>query len=136
MGSQHSGPVSVLLAEDDAANRFVLTSYLEKLGMAVRPATNGHEALQLLDCERFDLVILDIVLPGMDGLEVLTRLRHPSHPQRGVAVLVQTGRVTRDDLARFREAGCDACVAKPYRPEDIMGKVVDVLTARGYDLSS
>jgi len=125
---------TVLLAEDDAANRFVLQSYLEKLGLAVRVATNGMEALRLLAAEVFDLVILDIVLPGVDGLEVLTRLRAEDHPLRDVPVLVQTGRVTRQDMERFREAGCDDCISKPYKPEDIMGKVVNLLKERGHAL--
>lgn len=139
MGSQSSaflpdvdsGIVSVLLAEDDPANRFMLRTYLERLGVEVRTAGCGTEALRLLGMQRFDLVVLDIVLPRMDGLEVLRRLRSERHPQRGVPVLVQTGRVSREDVTRFREAGCDEWIAKPYRPDDLMGKVVEMLAARG-----
>ncbi len=127
--------VRVLVAEDDAANGFVLQVYLQKLGADVRLASSGTEAWRLLAAERFDLVILDIVLPGMDGLELLTRLRAPAHPQRQVPVLVQTGRVGQEDIVRFRAAGCDACIAKPYRPEDIMGMVVGMLAERGCALS-
>lgn len=125
---------SVLLAEDDPANRFVLQAYLEKLGLVVRTAANGIETLRLLASERFDLVILDIVLPGVDGVEIMQRLREPGHPLRDVPVLVQTGRATREDVAIFRQAGCTDCIFKPYKPEDIMGKVVELLGSRVFAL--
>lgn len=129
------GPsASVLLAEDDPANRFVLQTYLEKLGLVVRTAANGIETLRLLASERFDLVILDIVLPGVDGVEIMRRLRAPGHPLRDVPVLVQTGRATREDVDIFRQAGCTDCIFKPYKPEDIMGKVVELLGSRVFAL--
>ncbi|EPR41697.1 response regulator receiver protein [Desulfovibrio sp. X2] len=127
---------SILVAEDDAASRFVLEAYLRRLGFHVMSAVSWPEVLEAMAREHFDLVILDIGLPVMDGMEVLGRIRAESFSQRDVAVIVQTGYTDSEDVDACRTLGCDDFIAKPYDPEDLLGKVLVTLMERGYALQA
>ena len=70
--------IEVLLVDDDARLPEMLTAFLEPQGVAITRAANGAAALALLDRQTFDAVLLDVTMPGMDGLEVLRRLRAKS----------------------------------------------------------
>lgn len=101
----------VLLVEDDDANRTILGEFLRTRGFVVEEAATGTETLERVEACRPDLVVLDIQLPGMDGLEVLTRLRAGAAappPVLALTALAMTG-----DRERILEAGADAYLAKP-----------------------
>lgn len=101
----------VLLVEDDDANRTILGEFLRTRGFVVEEAASGTEALERVAVRRPDLVVLDIQLPGMDGLEVLARLRAgAAAPPR---VLALTALAMAGDRERILAAGADAYLAKP-----------------------
>lgn len=123
--------LKVLVAEDDPANGFVIKSVLSTAGFEVHVAVSGCEALDRIQTDDYDLIVLDIVLPRVDGLEVLKRLRSPDFPKPGLPVLIQTGRAVAADIARFTDAGCDGWIVKPYKAEALLEKVLEILDAKG-----
>jgi len=103
----------VLLVEDNKATIDVLEQALQYLGYDVRVATTGLEAVKMAVSELPDLVVMDIMLPKLDGFEATRRLReNPS--TRDVPILAATAKTMPGDKERCLEAGCDAYIAKPF----------------------
>ena len=102
----------VLLVEDDVRNIFALSSVLEPLGARLEIARNGREALEMLDRRSFDLVLMDIMMPEMDGLEAMRRIR--AQPRLAeLPIIALTAKVMRDDRQRCFDAGANDYIAKP-----------------------
>lgn len=118
-----AGPVRVLIVEDDRNIADVVRRYLEREGYAVEVATDGARGLQLALDEVPDLVILDLMLPSMDGMEVCRRLRE-THP---VPVIILTARGGEGDRVDGLDAGADDYVAKPFSPRELTARVKAVL---------
>ena len=100
----------ILVVEDDDANRRLLRAFLEREGFEVREAADGPGALQAVAAEEVDLVVLDLGLSGIDGLDVLASIRR----RDDVPVLVLTGRIDEQQRVRGLDAGADDYVLKPY----------------------
>ncbi len=114
-------PARVLVVEDDTTVADVVTRYLEREGFTVDTVGDGLEALERADAQLPDLVVLDIMLPGIDGLEVCRRLRS----RAPVPVVMLTARGSEEDRVLGLELGADDYVSKPFSPRE--------LTARGGD---
>ena len=103
---------SVLLVEDDVRNIFALSSVLEPMGVRLEIARNGREALEVLEQRSFDLVLMDIMMPEMDGLEAMRRIR--AQPRLAeLPIIALTAKVMRDDRQRCFDAGANDYIAKP-----------------------
>lgn len=116
----------VLIVDDDPSIRFVVAEAMNGIGWEVTPVDDGCEVEEELRANRFDLVILDLYMPGMNGFEVLRRLRSQSesalHHWRTpstVSVAVLSGAANRDALEFAKKIGADACLAKPFDLEDL-----------------
>jgi PAS domain S-box-containing protein len=105
----------VLLAEDTPANVIIAKNFLGRLGHSVRHAVNGREALDLLAREDFDLVLMDVEMPGMDGLTATRLLRQGEVGERNrtVAVLAMTAHALESFRTQCEEAGMDGFLSKP-----------------------
>jgi PAS domain S-box-containing protein len=105
----------VLLAEDNAINRTVVTRLLQKRGHQVVPVGDGRDALERLNQERFDVALLDVQMPGMDGLEVAAHVRAREHASGGarLPIVALTARTLAGDRERCLAAGMDEYLAKP-----------------------
>ena len=114
-----SSPRRILLVEDDAVNREMTTRLLERMGHEVRTAGDGAAALDALRERAYDVVLMDIQMPGMDGLEATRRLRSEQVPGGQPRVIALTASVMEDDRERCREAGMDAFVSKPVQQDDL-----------------
>ncbi len=113
----------VLVVDDDRTVAEVVTGYLERAGFEVEQAEDGPAALERAAARRPDLVVLDLMLPGMDGLEVCRRLR-----ARGpVPVIMLTARGDEDDRILGLEVGADDYVTKPFSPRELVLRVESVL---------
>jgi len=110
----------ILIVEDDAAVAGGVARILESEGFAVDSVARGEQAVLAATQERFDLVILDVGLPGMDGFEVLRRLRSQAE---GVPVLLLTGRDAVDDRVHGLDLGADDYVAKPFAVSEVAARV-------------
>jgi DNA-binding response OmpR family regulator len=117
---------TVLVVEDDVDIQRLVRILLERGGYAVRGAGDGHEALRLLFSERPDLVMLDIGLPGMDGWQVLERIRDVSD----VPVLMLTAQGDELDKVRGLRSGADDFVTKPFGREELVARVDALLRRR------
>lgn len=110
--------VRVLLVEDNAINQQVAREFLVQAGVEVVVANNGSEALDWLERESFDLVLMDIHMPVMDGLEATRRIR--ANPRwQALPVLAMTAAVLQEDREACVAAGMNDCVAKPIVPEKL-----------------
>jgi signal transduction histidine kinase/ActR/RegA family two-component response regulator len=120
------GALRILLVEDNAFNVLVATGTLEmELPEAtVDVAENGVRALERLDAERYDLVLMDIQMPEMDGYEATRRIReHADRAVRDLPVIAMTANVIKSERDRCLAVGMNACVAKPFEVEDLMDAI-------------
>jgi DNA-binding response OmpR family regulator len=117
----------VLLAEDDPAIAEPLSRALHREGYVVHVVGDGPAALEVASAGGIDLLVLDLGLPGMDGLEVCRRLRSGG---RGVPVLMLTARADEVDFVVGLDAGADDYVAKPFRLAELMARIRALLRRR------
>src|SRR4051812_46332408 len=115
----------VLIADDDIVVRDVVRRYLERDGLDVSIATNGTEALKLLASERIDVAVLDVMMPGPDGLTLCRSLRQGEG--YSVAVILLTALGEEDDRIAGLEAGADDYLTKPFSPRELALRVRSVL---------
>jgi DNA-binding response OmpR family regulator len=120
---QHDPDGHVLVIDDEPMVREVVTAYLERDGLRVTVAADGASALRTLDAARPDLVILDLMLPKVDGLAVLAHLRKTTH----LPVIVLTARGEEPDRVLGLELGADDYVVKPFSPRELVARVRSVL---------
>lgn len=118
-----SAGARILVVEDDPTVAEVVGRYLEREGLAVQRATDGRQALALAVASLPDLVVLDLSLPGVDGLEVLRRLRALAP----VPVLILTARGEESDRVQGFELGADDYVVKPFSARELVARVRAVL---------
>src|SRR5690606_30699455 len=105
-------PHRLLVVDDNEDNRDLLGRMLARHGHLVTLAEDGPRALAHLEAEAFDLVLLDVMMPGMSGLEVLTRLR-ASHPKAELPVLMTTALTDSADVVAALRAGANDYITKP-----------------------
>jgi len=112
----------VLIIEDNAANMTLATFLLESAGHVVINATNAEAGLTLARDEQPQLILMDIQLPGMDGLEA-TRLLKQDDATRDIPVIALTALAMKGDEQRIRAAGCDGYIAKPLAYKEFLAIV-------------
>jgi DNA-binding response OmpR family regulator len=115
----------VLVVDDEPMMREVLARYLERDGFVVQTAADGHQALASLEAAAPSLVLLDLMLPGVDGLEVLSWMR--AGPLRATPVILVTAKGDETDRIVGLELGADDYVTKPFSPKEVVARVRAVL---------
>ncbi len=113
---------TVLVVEDNPANMTLAVFLLESAGHAVLTATNAEAGLALARDEHPDLILMDIQLPGMDGLEA-TALLKQDEATRAIPVIALTALAMKGDEGRILAAGCDGYIAKPLQYKDFLAVV-------------
>jgi two-component system, cell cycle response regulator DivK len=123
----------IMLVEDMVEPRELYAGYLEYAGFSVVTAINGHEAIRLARLLRPDLILMDIRLPGMDGLEATSDIK--SDPDLAhIPIVAMTGDSSNDVVAQARRAGCAGIITKPVFPDEVARKIMSVLaTVRSSD---
>src|SRR5262245_31726622 len=116
----------ILVVEDDKKIAATIKLYLEHEGYETALAYDGGAALELFRADRFDLVILDLMLPNIDGLELCRRLRGESD----VYIMMLTARTTEQDKLRGLDTGADDYMTKPFSPRELVARVRAVLRRR------
>ena len=116
---------TVLIVDDEPTIVEVLARYMERAGYETHQAADGPEALRLADLHRPDLVVLDLMLPGIDGIEVMRRLHE--RPGERVAVILLTARGEESDRLVGLRRGADDYVVKPFSPAELVARVGAVL---------
>ena len=118
--SKPSPALNILLVEDNLVNQRVATRLLEKRGHCVAIAENGQEALRMLEKESYDLVLMDVQMPVMDGLEATAKLRESEkNGDKHLPVVALTARAMKGDVELCLPAGMDDYLVKPIRVPDL-----------------
>ncbi|HEY8030389.1 MAG TPA: response regulator transcription factor [Gaiellaceae bacterium] len=128
-------PQTVLVVEDEASIASFVAAYLKNAGFTVRTTASGNEALRLVESEKPSLVVLDLMLPDLDGVEVCKRIRQHSD----LPVLMLTARDEDVDKIIGLEVGADDYMTKPFNPRELVARVRAILrrsTAHGTDRES
>jgi len=118
----------ILVVEDNADNMFLTVMLLESAGHAILSAIDAELGLMLARRELPDLILMDIQLPGMDGLEA-TKLLKRDHATAAIPVLALTALAMKGDEERIRAAGCDGYIAKPIGVQDFLKTIAARLSA-------
>jgi len=117
---------TILVVEDNTANMTLAVYLLESVGHAVLSATDAEAGLALARAEHPDLILMDIQLPGMDGLEATAQLKG-DEATRAIPVIALTALAMKGDEERIRAAGCDGYIAKPMRYKEFLATVANQL---------
>jgi len=128
-------PQKILVVEDNPQNMKVVEMTLRPHGYVLLEAIDGEEALKVVDSDRPDLIIMDIQLPKMDGLEVTRKLRQVpdfSH----IPIIAVTAYAMKGDEDKAIEAGCDAYLPKPVNTRELPRIVAEMLLSRTRDNAS
>jgi CheY-like chemotaxis protein len=118
-----------LLVDDDADTREMYGMYLRAGGYQVLISTNGIEAIESAEREHPDVIVMDLMMPRLDGWEATRHLKGNSRTRR-IPIIACTGHVIGSSAERALDAGCDAYVTKPCSPPDLLAEIRRVLSQR------
>jgi len=121
---------TIMVVEDDQDIRELISYNLGKEGYTVVPAESGEQALKLIETTNPDIIVLDIMLPGMDGIEVLRNLKQGSR-HAAVPVIMATAKSEDSDIITGLELGADDYIAKPFSPRQLIARAQAVLRRAG-----
>lgn len=117
---------TILVVDDEPFNFDVIDLYLKGLDYSLHYASSGESALDCLQGYNPDLILLDVMMPGMDGIEVCKRIKSHQH-WRLVPIMVVTALTSREDLARCLDAGADDFISKPLNRSELRARVNSML---------
>ena len=121
--------LSVLVVEDNPTNRLVATRILEELGARVQTADDGLLGLEAIQTLPFDLVLMDVQMPRMDGIEATRRIRALSGPASMAPIIGLTANALSHQLSSYADAGMNGVVSKPISPTALVAEIVRVMSA-------
>ena len=121
-------PLHILVVEDNALNQLLAKRTLEKAGYSVAVANNGEEGLAAVNRERFDLVLMDVQMPVMDGFQATARIREQEIVSgKHQSIVAMTAHALKGDRVRCLEAGMDGYVSKPIRNSELFAAIAAVV---------
>jgi two-component system sensor histidine kinase/response regulator len=127
--SPHRAPLRILLAEDNEINQRVAVGILEQRGHSVTVAANGKLALTALGKERFDLILMDVQMPVMTGLEAVAAIREQEHTSGAhIPIIAMTAHAMDGDRQRCLDAGMDRYLAKPIRARELLQSIENLMS--------
>jgi CheY-like chemotaxis protein len=121
--TQEARPLDILLVEDNRINQLFAMALLEKAGHRITVAENGRQAVEAASARPYDVVLMDIQMPEMDGIEATRRIRELPSPAREVTIIALTANAMSGAEEYYRAAGMDDFVSKPIRAELLLGKL-------------
>ncbi|MCB5174069.1 hybrid sensor histidine kinase/response regulator [Microvirga lenta] len=124
-----TAPARILLAEDIEVNQELAKGLLVAAGHEVDTVTNGYEAVAAVQIKPYDLVLMDVQMPGMDGITATRKIRALDHPAGRIPILAMTANVLPPQIQQFKEAGMNGHVGKPVRRDDLLRKLAEWLPA-------
>ena len=122
----------ILVVDDQSQNNDLLEAYLVPQGYEIIKAATGKEALEKLAGNQIDLILLDVIMPGMDGFEVTRRIRQDKKNRLMPIILVTALRETEDRIKGIK-AGCDDYISKPFDKMELLARVQSLLKVKAYN---
>jgi len=129
LGARH--PLRILLAEDTPVNQKLALRLLERMGYHAALAQNGLEAISAVEASRFDVILMDVQMPELDGLEATRRIRRRWGAD-GPRIVAMTANAMEGDREACLEAGMDDYISKPIRPEALADALVQAHSAHDH----
>ncbi len=126
---------TILIVDDDMDLCHIIRTFLDRLGYDTVLAVNGKEAVDLAISHMPDLILMDIMLPVMDGLQATRLIRENPHTH-SIPIVAMTARVTMDDKKKCFRTGCDGFIAKPFTVKELIFSMEEVLKQSAENLST
>ena len=131
--ASHALTGHVLVVEDNAVNRMLISAYLDEFGLTHDMAESGARALEMLSARAYDLVLMDIMMPEIDGVETTKRIRKLDGPRAEVPIVALTAHAMKGDREDYLAAGMDGYVSKPIRGRELFAALVPHLAGDDAD---
>jgi signal transduction histidine kinase/ActR/RegA family two-component response regulator len=125
--AEPAGHARVLLVEDNEVNAMLAGEILRQVGLAVERVSDGAQAIEAVTRGGFDLVLMDVHMPVMDGLEATRRIRRLAGPVGRIPIVAMTANAMKSDEEACRAAGMDDFVSKPFKPDEFVAALLRVL---------
>lgn len=119
--------IRILVVEDNTVNQLLVAKVLERQGFSVDIAGNGIEALDKLNIHRYDLIIMDLQMPEMDGYETTTRIRSSDKSYSTIPIMAMTAHTIKGEIEKCLALGMTDFISKPFDPEDLKKKIKHLL---------
>lgn len=119
LNASRSSQYKILLVEDDFSNQKVIQKTLEKEGYAVQIAENGQEALSALQADTYDLIIMDVKMPVMDGVEATRKIRDLDSSIKDIPIIALTAYAMQGEQSKIMQAGMNDYIVKPMDREEL-----------------
>ncbi|GGA85266.1 response regulator [Puia dinghuensis] len=116
----------VLIVDDDTRNTFALVSYLEEVGMKIYTAADGYQAIRLMEGGDIEIILMDMMMPEMDGYETIGRIRSDKSTG-GIPIIAVTAKAMKGDREKCLEAGASEYVSKPLDLRELLEKMAAML---------
>jgi CheY-like chemotaxis protein len=128
-------PLTILLADDSADNRLLIGAYLKKSRYVLDEVDNGQAALDRFMTRTYDVVLMDIQMPVLDGYEAVRMIRQweTANKRRRTPIIALTASALENDVRRAHQAGCDLHVSKPVRKSTLLKAIADVVENSEHD---
>ena len=128
-------PLSILLADDSADNRLLIAAYLKKSRYVLDEVDNGQAALDHFMTRTYDVVLMDIQMPVLDGYGAVRMMRQweTANKRRRTPIIALTASVLENDVRRTNQVGCDLHVSKPIKKSTLLKAIADVVENSGHD---
>ncbi len=120
LASDTSQKLNILVAEDDFSNQQLANHVLSKLGHTVTIACNGKEAIECIKTTQYDIVLMDIQMPEIDGLQVTKFIREAINPEKQPYIIAVTARTMQGEREHILASGMDAYLGKPYTRDQLI----------------
>ncbi|MGI8960584.1 MAG: response regulator [Bryobacteraceae bacterium] len=124
-----TGPLSILLAEDNAVNGRLVTKVLQSVGHRITRASNGKEAVDLVETESFDLILMNLEMPKMDGFEATAAIRANESNRPHIPIYALTAHAGAHDRDRCLAAGMDGYISKPIQVDELVNLVAKIASS-------
>lgn len=114
--------INILVVDDNKENLTIVSKYLKEKGFNLALALNGKSALQILESDKIDLILLDIMMPEMDGFEVCEIIKNDSQ-HKEIPIIFLTAKTETDDIVKGFKAGGVDYITKPFRKEELFARI-------------
>ena len=120
------GEKAILIVDDHGALRYILSFDLQKKGFKTVTAGSGEKGIELAQKDKPDLILLDAMMPGIDGFETCRRLKQ-DEDTKNIPVLMVTAKSQREDVLEGLQAGAVSYMVKPFKFEELFNKIVEII---------